>query len=128
MAEGGTVTNRTFAELGEDGKEVVLPLEKNTGWMNVLSQAITPSLSNAVVQASQMVGSQRSQAMNQESSQSMGAIIGEKMDLMFDTFLDRLDKLVNKDANLIMDTGALVGAIAPEMNKKLGVISAKGRF
>ncbi len=128
LAEGGTVTKRTIAEIGEDGKEVVLPLEKNTGWMNVLSQAITPSLSNAVVQASQMVGSQRSQALNQESSQSMGAIIGEKMDLMFDTFLDRLDKLVNKDANLIMDTGALVGAIAPEMNRKLGVISAKGRF
>ena len=34
LANGGITTGRTLAEIGEAGREAVLPLENNTGWMD----------------------------------------------------------------------------------------------
>ena len=39
-ARGGIITAPTRAMIGENGAEVVLPLENNTGWMDVLAQKI----------------------------------------------------------------------------------------
>lgn len=36
LAKGGIVTRATIAEIGEDGREAVIPLEKNLGWMKNL--------------------------------------------------------------------------------------------
>ena len=41
MATGGVVNGPTRALIGEAGKEVVLPLERNTGWAATLAQYIT---------------------------------------------------------------------------------------
>ena len=39
LAKGGVITEPTFAEIGEDGAEAVVPLEKNLGWMkNLVSE------------------------------------------------------------------------------------------
>ena len=40
LARGGIVDNATLAMIGERGKEAVLPLENNTGWMDVLADKI----------------------------------------------------------------------------------------
>lgn len=40
LATGGITTGRTIAEIGEAGKEAVLPLENNTGWMDSLAEKI----------------------------------------------------------------------------------------
>ena len=40
MATGGIVTSATHAIIGEAGKEAVLPLENNTGWMDILADRI----------------------------------------------------------------------------------------
>lgn len=40
MAKGGIVDSPTTALIGEAGKEVVLPLENNTGWMDDLASRI----------------------------------------------------------------------------------------
>lgn len=37
LAQGGVVDRKTLAYVGEAGKEAVLPLENNTGWMNDLA-------------------------------------------------------------------------------------------
>ena len=37
LANGGITTGRTLAEIGEAGREAVLPLENNTGWMDDLA-------------------------------------------------------------------------------------------
>lgn len=37
LAKGGIVDSSTFAEIGEAGREAVLPLERNTGWMRTLA-------------------------------------------------------------------------------------------
>jgi phage-related protein len=40
LATGGIVTRDTLARIGERGKEAVLPLEHNTGWMDTLANKI----------------------------------------------------------------------------------------
>ena len=40
LAKGGIVTSSTFAQIGEDGAEAVMPLEKNTGWIDNLAARI----------------------------------------------------------------------------------------
>ncbi len=40
LAKGGVVDEPTHALIGEDGKEAVVPLEKNTGWINELAQKL----------------------------------------------------------------------------------------
>ena len=40
LAKGGIVPYRMLAEIGEDGKEAVIPLEKNTEWMDILADKI----------------------------------------------------------------------------------------
>lgn len=40
LAKGGVVTNPTMALIGEAGKEAVLPLERNTGWMAELADKL----------------------------------------------------------------------------------------
>lgn len=49
LATGGIVTSSTLANIGEAGKEAVLPLENNTGWMDALADRIG---GNIVIQAS----------------------------------------------------------------------------
>lgn len=40
LATGGITTGATFAMIGERGREAVLPLENNTGWMDMLADRI----------------------------------------------------------------------------------------
>lgn len=40
LAKGGIVDSATLAVIGERGKEAVLPLENNTGWMDALADKI----------------------------------------------------------------------------------------
>lgn len=40
LANGGITTGRTLAEIGEAGREAVLPLESNTDWMYTLADVI----------------------------------------------------------------------------------------
>jgi hypothetical protein len=45
LAQGGITTGPTLSMIGEAGREAVLPLERNTGWMDTLAQRIS-ALSN----------------------------------------------------------------------------------
>lgn len=51
LARGGVVDSATFAQIGEDGAEAVVPLENNTGWITKVAEqmarAIVPALTNA---------------------------------------------------------------------------------
>lgn len=40
LAEGGIATRSTFANVGEAGREAILPLDQNTGWMDILADRI----------------------------------------------------------------------------------------
>ena len=40
LATGGIATQSTIANIGEAGKEAILPLENNTGWMDMLADRL----------------------------------------------------------------------------------------
>ena len=40
LAQGGIATRSTLANVGEAGKEAILPLDQNTGWMDILANKI----------------------------------------------------------------------------------------
>lgn len=46
LAKGGIVDKPMIAEIGEDGKEAVLPLENNTGWIRRLADELKRNLTN----------------------------------------------------------------------------------
>lgn len=47
LAKGGIVDSATLAVIGERGKEAVMPLENNTGWMDILADRIAARSDNA---------------------------------------------------------------------------------
>ena len=49
LAEGGVVKKATTAVIGENGKEAVLPLENNTGWMDKLADKLADKQKQIVV-------------------------------------------------------------------------------
>lgn len=49
LAKGGVVRKATRAIIGEDGKEAVVPLEKNTEWMNTLADKVADKVGGGVV-------------------------------------------------------------------------------
>jgi len=48
LGKGGIVDAPTLAMIGEAGKEAVLPLENNTGWMDVLAQKVSVAVAGAI--------------------------------------------------------------------------------
>lgn len=48
LAKGGIATQATGAIIGEAGDEAVLPLERNTGWMDMLAEKIAGKLGGSV--------------------------------------------------------------------------------
>lgn len=55
LARGGVVEKPTLAEIGENGKEVVMPLEHNTGWISRLADEIDERRGNTNTQPIQLV-------------------------------------------------------------------------
>lgn len=46
LAKGGIVDNVTTAIIGEDGREAVIPLERNTKWIDVMASKLATKLSS----------------------------------------------------------------------------------
>jgi hypothetical protein len=44
LATGGVIDTPTLAQIGENGREVVMPLEKNTGWIDTLATQIASKI------------------------------------------------------------------------------------
>ena len=109
LAEGGVVDKPTRAVIGEDGAEAVIPLENNTGWMDKVADRITERQAGRD-------GSLRDvlhETVVQELYQFRLAVVD---------MLQQVIELEGKDVRL--DTGELVGALAPAIDNALGRRSA----
>lgn len=119
LAEGGIVKKATPAIVGEDGAEAVVPLENNTGWIRKVAQQIADFQTKASYAAENVVSA---------------AVYDNKQERQMISLNDKVDQLVsmvaeyfpgfaeNMNHNLVLDTGALVGATAPMFDKQLGII------
>lgn len=106
-ARGGVFDKPTVMQgVGEDGAEAVVPLEKNLGWLDKLSGMLCERII--------------------PGGESGTANYTSKLDTMQQTLSALLDKL--DGMQLVLDTGAVVGGIAPAMDVELGNIRIrKGR-
>lgn len=55
LARGGIVDKPILAQIGENGKEAVMPLERNTGWISELADKLDERMDNANKQPVQLV-------------------------------------------------------------------------
>lgn len=100
LARGGIVDRPTFAEIGEDGAEAVIPLENNTGWLKKVAKEINSYLPQK------------------------SAITDEAMLRKLDDIYERLGRL-----QMVTDTGALVGEMIDKIDAGLAdrqLLSARG--
>lgn len=80
LARGGIVNRPTFAQIGEDGSEAVIPLERNTEWIRGVARELN---TNNVAQ---------------------GAVTNTALLNKLDNIYERLNRM-----QIVLDTGTLVG-------------------
>jgi hypothetical protein len=90
MAKGGVLKKGQVGFLEGDGAEAVVPLEKNTGWLNSIADKLNNRMSNNPVE-------------------SDGALLNK-----LDKIYDRLDRL-----QVVLDSNTLVGGIIDKVDSKL---------
>lgn len=90
MAKGGVLKKGQIGFLEGDGAEAVVPLEKNTGWLNSIADRLNNRMSN-------------------KPTESDGALLSK-----LDKIYDRLDRL-----QVVLDSGAVVGGIIDGVDSKL---------
>ena len=94
LAEGGIVDKPTIAQIGENGKEAVVPLERNTGWMNEVADRL-----NAL-------------------QKNNAPIDNEKIITKLDEMIDAI-----KNLKIYLDSGVLAGQLVPAIDSGLGDIN-----
>lgn len=97
LAKGTVVDEATAAVIGEDGAEAVVPLERNIEWIDKV--------------AAQFNNRTEKNVSSDELVRRMNRII------------ELLEQMI--DRNIYLDSGVLVGELAPAMDSRLGRIYAK---
>ena len=84
FAKGGVVDGATLSVLGEAGKEAVVPLERNTGWMKVIAKLIAKEIATNTFSVQQV-----------EISYDFDETMVNGIRSVSDEFLDRLEAIAN---------------------------------
>lgn len=90
MAKGGLVNKSTIAEIGENGAEAVIPLERNTEGIKKIAQVLSSYMAPA-------------------GGADLTALLGK-----LDQIYERLDRL-----QIVLDSGELVGGILDPVDEAL---------
>ncbi|MGN0906253.1 MAG: hypothetical protein ACI4NM_03830, partial [Bullifex sp.] len=106
FAKGGIVDSATVGLVGEDGKEAVVPLENNTEWVGGLARAIAPAITSS-----------------SESNKDEIRNLREELLTIRMMLSEYLERLVNKETDIIVNGEALASAIAPSIDSNLGTIN-----
>ena len=93
LAKGGIVDKPTIAQVGESGKEAIVPLEKNTEWINGIADRLNATHGH-------------NSAANENIIQKLNELI------------ETIKKL-----KVYLDSGVLVGELAPAIDGELGNIN-----
>lgn len=95
LEEGGVLKRGQVGILEGSGAEAVVPLEKNTGWIDRIAERLNDS-------------TQSNDVMNR-----------------IDRIIDLLEHIFDIDMNVYLDSGALVGELTPAIDMQLGNIAIK---
>lgn len=104
-AKGGIIDKPTIGLIGEDGREAVVPLERNLEWTESLAKAIEPSIS-------------------QTSEASVDEVRGLRVEMsnIRDMLADFLQRIVDRPQVIGVSSGEMVYALASDMDTQLGKI------
>ena len=106
FAEGGIVDEATYGLVGEDGREAIVPLERNTEWVGGLARAISP----AIVTSS-------------EYNSNEVAVLREELRDIRIMLSEYLSQILNKNTDIVLNGESLAYAIAPSIDTNLGDIN-----
>jgi phage-related protein len=106
FAEGGIVEDATYGLVGEDGREAIVPLERNTEWVGGLARAISP----AIVTSSQ------------SNSREVATLREELRDIRI-MLSEYLSQILNKNTDIVLNGESLAYALAPSIDTNLGDIN-----
>lgn len=123
LAKGGVVDKPTPAIFGEDGAEAVVPLEKNTGWIQKIATNLYELTVNAQSRSNidDILPKQSEALQNQQIS--VMKVLNDKVDQMIDIMSEYFPEFsARMQHQIVLDTGTLVGATAPAMDRELGHI------
>ena len=126
LAKGAIVDEPTLAEIGENGKEAVIPLENNTGWINGLAKNLMQEIKSMPIEN-----------INNENPVQKYQV---SFDTQFNALNDRFDRVIsligkylpgiadNAEKPITIDGKSLAFGISRNIDAQLGKIStAKGR-
>ena len=126
LAKGAIVDEPTFAEIGENGKEAVIPLENNTGWISGLAKNLMQEMKSMPIEN-----------VNNENPVQKYQV---SFDAQFNALNDRFDRVIsligkylpgiadNAEKPITIDGNSLAVGISRKIDAQLGKIStAKGR-
>ena len=126
LAKGAIVDEPTLAEIGENGKEAVIPLENNTGWINGLAKNLMQEMKSMPIEN-----------INNENPVQKYQV---SFDAQFNALNDRFDRVIsligkylpgiadNAEKPISIDGKSLAVSISRNIDAQLGKIStAKGR-
>ena len=123
LAKGGVVDEPTPAIFGEDGAEAVVPLEKNTGWIQKIATNLYELTVNAQSRSNidDILPKQSEALQNQQIS--VMKVLNDKVDQMIDIMSEYFPEFSSRmQHQIVLDTGTLVGETAPAMDRALGLI------
>lgn len=106
FAEGGIVEDATYGLVGEEGREAIVPLERNTEWVGGLARAISP----AIVTSSQ------------SNSREVATLREELRDIRI-MLSEYLSQILNKNTDIVLNGESLAYALAPSIDTNLGDIN-----
>lgn len=126
LAKGGVVDEPTPAIFGEDGAEAVVPLENNTGWIQKVATNLYELTVNAQSRSNidDLVPKQSEALQNQQIS--VMKVLNDKVDQMIDIMSEYFPEFsARMQHQIVLDTGTLVGATAPAMDRQLGLLQKR---
>ena len=124
LAEGGVVDKATPAIFGEDGAEAVVPLEKNTGWINNVAKQLHELSLETKNDYSAALSREAIELQQHQVSemQTLNGKVDRVITLLVQFFPELLEAL---NIQMYLDTGVLVAESAPAMDIELGKIAIK---
>lgn len=105
------------------GSEAVVPLEKNTGWIQKIATNLYELTVNAQSRSNidDILPKQSEALQNQQIS--VMKVLNDKVDQMIDIMSEYFPEFsARMQHQIVLDTGTLVGATAPAMDRQLGLI------
>lgn len=119
LAKGGVVNKPTQAVIGEAGEEAVVPLENNTGWIKRIAEQLMIHQTDVLNKAQSISVASSTDNQNDKFLESLN----RKFDQLLETIAEYFPGFAeNMQHDLVLDTGVVAAAIAPKVDRQLGII------